>query len=97
MRIFAKTESGTVEIAKRQLQLSFIERSTLLMVDGQRSAEEICHRLGKIGDAAEAIAVLAELKLIKLAREVSGAYAPNASFTPARTGHDHASQQRQVA
>lgn len=66
MRIFAKTDAGMHEIETRQLPLSFVERTTLLMIDGKRSDEEICKRLQKFGDIAEAIAVLHEIHLVRL-------------------------------
>ena len=76
MAVFTRTSAGTNEIATRGLKLSFIERSALLMVDGARSAEEICKRLDKVGPVANAIELLKDLKLIELREPTVGVAAP---------------------
>lgn len=64
MTHYAKTAAGDAELINKQCGLNFIERSTLLMVNGKRSIADITQSLGSLGNVDDTIAKLASLGLI---------------------------------
>jgi hypothetical protein len=64
MAHYFKTAAGEAEMLNKQCGLNFIERSTLLMVNGKRTVADITQPLGGLGNVEETIAKLVTLGLV---------------------------------
>ena len=65
MTHYFKTAAGEAEMLNKKCGLNFIERSTLLMVNGKRSVADITQPLGSLGNIEETIAKLVTLGLVE--------------------------------
>jgi hypothetical protein len=66
MTRYTKTAAGEAELLNKTLGLNFIERSTLLMVNGKRSVADISVPLGSLGNIEETIAKLIAQGLVEI-------------------------------
>lgn len=69
IRVYCKTADGRAEIGSRQHKLAPPLRSLLLLVDGQRDADQLRHVAATLHAPADAIDRLVELGLITTAAQ----------------------------
>lgn len=76
MSRYSKTAAGEAEILNKTLSLNFIERSTLLMVNGKRTAADITQSLGSLGNIDDTITKLVTLSLVQAEEATPKSTAP---------------------